>query len=159
MPSQGCAALWHVLSAGPSAPLGLECSPEFTSLCVSEKTPLCIFKLRIFEVSPTSGCAFFDLAMTDMRAGSEATSLLYSQGTLFPSPAHLSQTKIIILLSFLPPSSVAKREQSVINRKNVLDQMNERSAKPLTICRGGRKWNEGSKIEQLQFDFQVCKLY
>lgn len=61
---------------------------------------------RIFEVSPTSGSAFFDLAMTDLTAGSEASwewshlSALYRwlllvilQGLcLPPSPAHFSQT-------------------------------------------------------------------
>lgn len=35
---------------------------------------------RIFEVLSASVCAFFDLAMSEMRAGSEATCLLYVDG-------------------------------------------------------------------------------
>lgn len=67
------------------------------------KTPLYIIKLKIFEVSPTSGCAFFDLAMTDVRAGSEATSLLYSQGALFVAiPSSLLQNSNDCLVVFSP---------------------------------------------------------
>jgi len=36
-------------------------------------TPLYTFVFRIFDISPTSGSAFSDLAMTEMRAGTEAS--------------------------------------------------------------------------------------
>lgn len=37
MPSQGFAALWHMLHGGPSVPLGLWCSSQSPPCCLSEK--------------------------------------------------------------------------------------------------------------------------
>lgn len=114
MPSQGCAGcgslcphwVWNVL---PSSPLP----------CVSEKLlSLCTLKLRIFEVSPPSGCAFFDLAMTHMRAGSEATSLLYSQG-IGEVCCHpqLTSTKLKLLFCCLLPSFSVVKRRAECNKK------------------------------------------
>lgn len=75
MPSHGFAAFWHVLCVGSSVPLGLRCSSQSTSYCVSEKFLSTLLRpaFRIFEVSPTSGSAFFDLAMSETTAESEAS--------------------------------------------------------------------------------------
>lgn len=69
IPSQGSAAFWHVLCVSPSLPLCPGHSSQCTSSCFSEKliSRHLSSVFRIFEVSPTSSSASFDLAMTNKR--------------------------------------------------------------------------------------------
>lgn len=73
IPSQGSAAFGHVRCVGSSAWVWDVLPNPTLPMFQKNSSTLQVSAFRIFEVSPTTGRAFFDLAMTDMKTRCEAS--------------------------------------------------------------------------------------